>query len=97
MNRDETPAAATARPTDPVLAQRARAAELAALGKRLGYGVLGIAVLVFVAGLVFGLSDWMPGVVAACFVGSALLLVPAVIVGYGVKAAAREDPGPQAR
>ncbi|MEZ5382988.1 MAG: hypothetical protein R2754_14485 [Microthrixaceae bacterium] len=97
MDSDETPVAAVATPSDPVLAQRARAAELAAMGKRLGYGVLGVAVLVFVGGLVFGLRSWMTGVVAACFVLSALLLVPAVIVGYGVKAAAREDPGPQAR
>ena len=63
------------------------------MGKRIGYLLFLVAVVAFVAA---ALSDFPPVlvtvVVASLAVGSALLL-PAIVVGYGVKAAAREDYG----
>jgi hypothetical protein len=78
---------------DPVLVQRARAARLADLGQRIGYGLFGVAIVVFFVGFAV---DFRPAVVtiivAALVVGSAVL-APAIVVGYGVKAADRHDQG----
>ncbi|MCB1028016.1 MAG: hypothetical protein R2704_10375 [Microthrixaceae bacterium] len=88
---DPRPVGDTTEQLDPVLAKRARASELANLGKRLGYSVILIAIVVFGLGIVIGFSEWMVVVVTACLALSAVFLVPAVIVGYGVSAANRED------
>jgi ABC-type proline/glycine betaine transport system permease subunit len=76
---------------DPVLARRARIARLAALGKRVGYLALLLAIVSFVAGVITGFATWTVvlstvGLVAACVI----LPVP-IVLGYGVRAAARED------
>jgi hypothetical protein len=76
---------------DPVLVRRARIARLAALGKRVGYLALLLAIVSFVAGVVTGFATWTVvlstvGLVAACII----LPVP-IVLGYGVRAAARED------
>jgi hypothetical protein len=76
---------------DPVLARRARLARLAVLGKRIGYAALGVAIVSFVAGVLTSFATWTVvastiGLVAACVI----LPVP-IVLGYGVRAAARED------
>jgi hypothetical protein len=78
-------------PDDPVLARRARLARLAVLGKRIGYSALAIAIVSFFAGALTSFATWTvvvstTGLVAACVV----LPVP-IVLGYGVRAAARED------
>lgn len=77
---------------DPVRARRARVARLAATAERIGYSLFLVAVLAFVAGALR--RDFGPPVVTvvavALGVGS-LLLAPAIVVGYGVRAADRED------
>ena len=76
---------------DPILARRARMGRLARTGQRVGYALLGAAVVAFFVGAA---TTFTPGVVAvvvtALGAGSAVLL-PAIIVGYGVRAAARDD------
>jgi hypothetical protein len=85
----------TTEPTapDPVLARRALMGRLARLGKRAGYTCLGVALAVFLVGAA---GEFTPVVVtlvvAALAMGSALLL-PAIVIGYGVSAAEREDRG----
>ena len=78
--------------TDPVRARRARMARLASTSKRGGYALFAVAVLAFVAGVVR--RDFGPPVITivavALGVGSALL-APAIVIGYGVRAADRED------
>ena len=82
----------TAPGPDPVRVRRARMARLAATAKRVGYGLYLVAVVAFVAGIVR--RDFGPPVVTvvavALGVGS-LLLAPAIVIGYGVRAADRED------
>ena len=76
---------------DPVLARRARIARLTELGQRVGYGLFGVAIVVFVTGFVAGYSDLLVVVIVASLgVGSAVL-APAIVFGYAVKAAERED------
>ena len=78
---------------DPVRQRREQVARLASLARKAGWSFLGLACLAFFAGLVIGLSGLVVVIVVASLaVGSALLL-PAIIVGFGVTAAEREDPG----
>lgn len=78
-------------PDDPVLARRRRIAGLVQLGQRLGYGLFGLAMLLFVVGLVAGFGGGVTtGIVLAIVVGS-LVLAPAIVFGYAVKAAERDD------
>lgn len=76
---------------DPVLVRRARIARLAELGQRIGYALFGLAIVVFIIGFVLGYSDLLVIVIVASLgVGSAVL-APAIVFGYAVKAAERED------
>jgi hypothetical protein len=76
---------------DPVLERRRRIAGLVRLGQRVGYGLFGLAIVVFVVGLVVGFGGAVtPGIVASIVVGS-IVLAPAIVFGYAVKAAERED------
>lgn len=77
--------------TDPVRARRARIARLVELGQRVGYSLFGVAMLLFVAGFVAGYSDLLTGTIATCLVAGSLVLAPAIVFGYAVKAAERED------
>ena len=81
----------TGREQDPVLARRARIATLTQLGKRVGYGLFGVAIVLFFVGFVGGYSDLLVTlIVVSLGVGSAVL-APAIVFGYAVKAAERED------
>jgi hypothetical protein len=91
---DEPPAGPEperARPVDPVLARRRQVARAAEVGQRIGYGLFGLAVVVFIAGFVLGLTTAVVVIVVAALVVGSLFLAPAIVAGYGVKAADRED------
>ena len=76
---------------DPVLARRRRIARAAEVGQRAGYGLFALAVVLFVVGFAAGFTPVVvTAVVAALAVGS-VLLAPAIVAGYAVKAAERED------
>jgi hypothetical protein len=76
---------------DPVLARRARIAKLTELGQRAGYGLFGLAIVLFIIGFVGGYSDLLVAmIVGSLGIGSAVL-APAIVFGYAVKAAERED------
>ena len=76
---------------DPVLVQRERMRRLAATGSRVGYLALLVAIVAFVAGVLTGLPGWSVGLVVGGFAVATACLVPSIILGYAVKAAARED------
>jgi Na+(H+)/acetate symporter ActP len=76
---------------DPVLIQRERMRRLASLGSRVGYLALLLAIVAFVVGALNDLPGWSVGLVVAGFAVATACLVPAIILGYAVKAAARED------
>jgi hypothetical protein len=76
---------------DPVLARRARIARLAALGKRIGYLALGVAIVSFVAGAVTSFATWTVAVSTTGLVIACVVLPIPIVLGYGVRAAARED------
>ena len=76
---------------DPVLARRARIARLTELGQRIGYALFGLAIVVFVIGFVVGYSDFLVTVIVASLGIGSVVLAPAIVFGYAVKAAERED------
>jgi hypothetical protein len=78
---------------DPVRQRREHVARLASAARKAGWAFFGLAVAAFAAGLLIGLSGLVVLVVVGSLaIGSALLL-PAIIIGFGVTAAEREDPG----
>ncbi len=76
---------------DPVLERRARIARLVAVGKRVGYGLYAIAIIGFGIGLVAGFGGMVGTTIIACLVVGSIVLAPAIVFGYAVKAAERED------
>jgi len=76
---------------DPVLRQRATAQRFASLGQRIGYALFGLAVVVFLYGLIVDFSDVASTTIIVCIVIGSLFLAPAIVVGYAVKAAVRDD------
>lgn len=82
-------------PVDPVRVARAKWAKWGQLGSKVGYGLLAIAVVVFVAGFVTEFNGLVAGVVVACLLGSCVTLAPGIVIGYAVRKAEREDPIPR--
>ena len=80
-------------PTDPVLVRRAQVARWSAAAKRAGYLAILAAMVVFAVGLIGDFGPAVTTTIVACLVASAVLLIPALIFGYGVKAAEREEAG----
>jgi hypothetical protein len=80
-------------PTDPVLIKRAQASRLADLGQRVGYGLFGLAIVLFIIGFAVDFTSTLVSVIVAALVLGSAVLAPAIVVGYGVKAADREDLG----
>jgi len=76
---------------DPVLARRARAGRLAEAGRRVGYSLLVVAVVAFGVGVARGFDRVVTTVVTVALACMSLVLGPAIVVGYGVRAADRED------
>lgn len=76
---------------DPVLQRRARWAQLANAGQRLGYGLLGLAVVAFIVSFVAGFPSAAVALSIAGLIGACIVLPPAIVAGYAVKAAERED------
>lgn len=78
---------------DPIVARRRRIAHLAGLGKRVGYTALVGAIVSFFVGVATGFPTWTVTVSVACLVAACVILPVPIVLGYGVRAAAREDRG----
>jgi hypothetical protein len=76
---------------DPVLARRERIARLVAVGKRVGYTALLVAIVAFFVGVATQFPTWTVEVSIAGLAVSCVVLPLPIVFGYGVRAAARED------
>jgi hypothetical protein len=77
--------------SDPLLERRARMAKLAEVGQRVGYAAILVAVVAFAWALI---ADFPAGATTTVVVAMALAtvtLAPAIVLGYAVKAAEKED------
>jgi NADH:ubiquinone oxidoreductase subunit 6 (subunit J) len=82
---------------DPVLERRARIARWVALGKRVGYGLLLLAVVAFIVAAIVGFPSAAVTVTVVALVGACVVLPAPIILGYGLRAAEREDREAAAR
>jgi hypothetical protein len=87
----DPPAAVTGAPTDPVLVRRRQIARWADLGQRTGYLLFGVAIVLFVVAATTDLPSAIVTSIIVTMVLGSLVLAPAIVVGYGVRAADRED------
>ncbi len=78
---------------DPVLVRRAAIARLVSVGQRVGYALFGVAMVLFFVGLVAGYTQVLTNVIVGCLLGGSLILAPAIVFGYAVKAAERDEQG----
>lgn len=85
--RDEAGAEAT----DAVTLRRRRIARYVEVGRRVGFAALAIAVALFAVALYWGLPRVLLGLIIAGLAVSCLTLLPAIVLGYGLSAAERED------
>lgn len=76
---------------DPVLVRRARIAKLCELGQRIGYTLFGLAIVLFMVGFIGSYSDLLVTAIVLCLGVGSVVLAPAIVFGYAVKAAERED------
>ncbi len=76
---------------DPVAERRARIGKMAALGKRVGYTALAVAIVAFFAGVVTSFATWTVTVCVVGLVVACVVLPIPIVLGYGVRAAERED------
>ena len=76
---------------DLILRRRAQATRLAAAGQRVGYLLLGAALVVFVFGMATNLNSTETTIVVVCLAVAAIILGPAIILGYAAKAADRYE------
>jgi hypothetical protein len=76
---------------DPVLVRRRQVARLADAGQRLGYALFALATALFVVGFVAGFSPGITTAVVVAMATGSVLLAPAIVAGYAVKAADRDD------
>ena len=76
---------------DPVLARRARIARWVKVAQRVGYGALLVAIVTFVVGLASDFPESLVGVTVGCLVAAIVILPVPIVLGYGVRAAERDE------
>lgn len=74
-----------------MLARRARMGRLARTAKRAGYGLWLVAIAGFVVAMATSFDPALTALVIGCLAAGSALLAPAIVIGYGVRAADRED------
>ena len=68
-----------------------RVARASLLANRIGYLFFAVAVAVFIIGFAVGFTGAIVAVVVTALVVGSLLLAPAIVLGYAIKAAERDD------
>lgn len=76
---------------DPIRVRRAQIARAATMAQRVGYALFGIAIVMFFVGFFAGFTGGIVTTIVAFMIAGSALLAPAIITGYAVKAAERED------
>jgi hypothetical protein len=77
--------------SDPVLRRREQIRRLTDLGQKVGYLLYAAAIVLFVVGFVTGFGSTVVSLIVGCLMIGSAVLAPAIVFGYAVKAADRED------
>jgi hypothetical protein len=78
-------------PIDSIRARRTQIARVVKLAKRAGYGALLLAIVAFIAGAAADFPDWLVTLTIAALAASIVILPAPMVLGYGIRAAERED------
>lgn len=76
---------------DPVRVRRAQMQRLATLGQRIGYLLFAVAIVAFFYGFFVDFTNGVVRVIVTTMAVGSIALAPAIVLGYAVKAAERED------
>ena len=76
---------------DPIVVRRARIAWWVGLAKRVGYGLLLLAVVLFVVAAATGFSPGVTTATVVALIAACVVLPVPIVLGYGLRAAERED------
>lgn len=76
---------------DPVRARRAQVAKYTLLANRIGYLFFALAIATFIIGFAVSFNGLVSTVVIGSVIVGSILLAPAIVLGYAVKAAERDD------
>jgi cyanate permease len=77
--------------TDPVRVRRAKIQRLASLGQRIGYLLYAVAMIAFFYGFFVDFNGTVVTVIVSTMAVGSAALAPAIVLGYAVKAAERDD------
>jgi hypothetical protein len=86
-----TPPPPANRTTDPVRVRRAQIAKYTLLANRVGYLFYALAIATFIIGFAISFNSAVSAIVIGSVVIGSILLAPAIVLGYAVKAAERDD------
>lgn len=76
---------------DPVRIRRQRIAHWTLLANRVGYLLYAVAIALFVMAFAFGFKGVLVTLLTIFLIAGSILLAPAIILGYAIKAAERDD------
>lgn len=76
---------------DPVRARRAMIAKWNTIATKVGYLLFGVAIVMFFVALLTDFTSGKVTVITASMVIGSILLAPAIVIGYAVKAAEKDD------
>ena len=90
-DRRPGPTTDAARAADPVRVRRQQIAHWTLIANRVGYLLFALAIALFVIAFAVGFSSAMATTIIVSMVIGSILLAPAIVLGYAVKAAERDD------
>jgi hypothetical protein len=76
---------------DPILEQRARVRRIAETAKRVGYVLFLASMVLFFVGLATDLASGVIAAATVCLIAGCVVLAPAILLGYAVRGAERDD------
>jgi hypothetical protein len=76
---------------DLVRAKREKVAKYTLLANRIGYLFFAVAIATFVIGFAVSFNGAVSAIVIGSVIAGSILLAPAIVLGYAVKAAERDD------
>jgi len=77
--------------TDPVRQRRALMTRWTQRANRVGYLLFAAAIVLFVVAFTGDFNDTMVTLIVICMTIGSILLAPAIVLGYGLKAAEKDD------
>ncbi len=88
---DQPPATTEPAANDPVRARRATIAKWNQIATRVGYLLFLVAIVMFFVALTTSFSQGKVTIITTSMIIGSILLAPAIVVGYAVKAAEKDD------